>query len=171
MTRRFHGLAAALLGAATLTAAGPAQAAIQHLTAILDGLQEISPITGLPGAGDPDGTGIAHLWIDDSKSKVRWQFDVAGIALPLTGAHIHEAPAGQNGPIEVNFAGQLSGSGLGDSDLLRVIQNPGGFYVNLHNADFPGGAIRGQLSAVPEPAAVTLLAAALGLLGWLRRRA
>ena len=26
-----------------------------------------------------------------------------------------------------------------------ILANPAGFYVNLHTADFPGGAVRGQL--------------------------
>ena len=32
-------------------------------------------------------------------------------------------------------------------DLIKEIrQNPANYYVNVHNADFPDGAIRGQLS-------------------------
>jgi hypothetical protein len=27
----------------------------------------------------------------------------------------------------------------------EIAANPSGYYVNLHNARFPGGAIRGQL--------------------------
>jgi hypothetical protein len=30
--------------------------------------------------------------------------------------------------------------------LKPIIANPAGYYVNIHNADFPGGAVRGQLA-------------------------
>jgi hypothetical protein len=30
--------------------------------------------------------------------------------------------------------------------VQAIIQNPENYYVNVHNAPFPGGAVRGQLS-------------------------
>jgi hypothetical protein len=36
----------------------------------------------------------------------------------------------------------------GDPAVVQEIEDdPGGFYVNLHTADFPAGAVRGQLRA------------------------
>lgn len=45
--------------------------------------------------------------------------------------------------------------------------------MNIHNAVFPGGEIRGQLlqvTAVPEPGTWAMLAAGLGLVGLIARR-
>lgn len=126
----------------------------------LDGAQEVN-------GGDPDGTGTAHLVIDTDQQPptIDWSIIVNNISLPATGAHIHNAPAGSNGPIVVDFNAQFNGTGLADLDLNNVVANPANFYVNIHNADFPGGAIRGQL---PAPGALGLLA--LGALVGARRR-
>lgn len=49
---------------------------------------------------------------------------------------------------------------------------PIGLYFDIHTNDFPGSAIRGQITAVPEPAGYALMALGLaGLGGWVRRRA
>jgi hypothetical protein len=148
-------LLAALLGLSL-----PAGAAVLQFTAILNGQNEIN------GSGDLDGSGVATLLIDDVANTIDWNIVANDIAMPLTGAHIHQGDSGINGPVVVNFNSALAGSGLFDTDLAAVIANPGGFYVNLHNADFPAGAIRGQITPGPEPAAAGLMLAGLALVGW-----
>lgn len=158
-----------------LWCSSPAVAAIVHFQVAMTGFQEVSAPNQFNN-GDPDAFGVANLLIDSSTNTIDWQFSVANLTLPLTGAHIHQGAAGTNGPVVVNFNAQLSGIGLVDPDLVNVLANPKGFYVNLHNADFPGGAIRGQLgdplpNPVPLPAAVWLLGSGLlGLLGVAQRR-
>ena len=39
---------------------------------------------------------------------------------------------------------------VADAVLDEIVDNPAGFYVNVHTADYPNGAIRGQLMRVPE---------------------
>lgn len=68
----------------------------------------------------------------------------------LSGMHIHRGVAGVNGPIVVNFdQTKLNGAQActpAEPALAREIAStPSGFYVNVHTAQFPGGAVRGQL--------------------------
>jgi len=112
----------------------------------MDGAQEA------PGPGDADGTGTAWLWLNQGQGEVCWFYVVEDILLPATAAHVHLAPAGVPGPIVVplsaaDASGEASGCVSVDKELIKAIrQNPGAYYVNVHNADFPGGAVRGQLA-------------------------
>lgn len=115
------------------------------LIAVMDGSQEVPP-------ADPDGTGRVKIKLDPKNSEVCWKIKVEDITLPATGAHIHQAPRGENGPIVVPLSppderGKSKGCATVDPALLQQIQaDPAGFYVNVHTTDYPGGAIRGQLA-------------------------
>jgi hypothetical protein len=56
-----------------------------------------------------------------------------------------------------------------EAALINGIQN-GLTYLNIHTVNFPGGEIRSQLSPVPEPAGLLLIASGLLGLGLIRRR-
>jgi hypothetical protein len=145
-----------------------AQATLFTFVIPLNGQNEVTA-GGVPNQGDLDGTGTATITIDDSTGPfptISWNIVVNDIALPLTGAHIHQGASTTTGPVRVDFSAQLSGSGLQDADLVGVLADPSGWYVNVHNSVFPGGAIRGQ---VPEPTSALLVAGGLALLA--RRRA
>jgi hypothetical protein len=87
----------------------------------------------------------------DLEREVCFQLTVSDIA-PATASHIHRAPAGVAGPVVVGLtppptSGSSSACVSASRELiLEIIQNPEAFYVNVHNADFPAGAVRGQLS-------------------------
>jgi hypothetical protein len=103
----------------------------------------------VPGPFDPDGSGVAELRLNQGQGQICYDLTVTGIA-PATAAHIHRAPVGVAGPILVPLVAPTSGSSSAcaavSPDLVKEIrQNPEQFYVNVHNATFPAGAIRGQL--------------------------
>ncbi len=137
-----------LVSVFALLVSGMVLAGGRPLSAALTGAAEVAP-------GDPDGSGSAHLTLNSGQEAICFDLEWNNIAAP-TRAHIHRAHAGQNGPVVVFFFDlvvsppiPVTQSGCVDvpRDLVKEIrQNPEAFYVNIHNADFPGGAIRGQLS-------------------------
>lgn len=99
--------------------------------------------------GDADGTGSATVTIDPAGNEVCYTLTVAGID-PATMAHIHKGAAGASGPVAVPFDAPTSGSAQGCKPaapevIAAILASPGDYYVNVHNAPFPRGAIRGQL--------------------------
>jgi hypothetical protein len=120
-------------------------------TANLTGEAEVNS-AGVPNQGDLDGTGSATIRINYGQGTLCWEIRVAGITLPASAAHIHVAPAGVAGPVFVGLSapgtkGFASGCTSVSRDKLKaIIDNPEGYYVNVHNADYPAGALRGQLT-------------------------
>jgi aldose sugar dehydrogenase len=105
-----------------------------------------------PGPGDPDGSGMANITINLSKRQVCFALMVSDVG-PATAAHIHIAPPGEPGPVVVPLnPPPTDGSSTGCANnverrLLRnIMQHPERYYVNVHNEEFPAGAVRGQLS-------------------------
>lgn len=103
----------------------------------------------VPGPGDPDGTGTAKITADATTNQVCYDLTTQGIVRP-TAAHLHSGRSGVAGPVAVTFDAPSSGASKGCVSVDKtvaaaVIADPAGFYVNVHNADYPNGAIRGQL--------------------------
>jgi CHRD domain len=110
----------------------------------LSGAEEVPP-------ADPDGTGFAAITLNVGQASVCWELSVSNIA-PASAAHIHAAPAGVNGDVVVALSPPTTGSSSGCAEdvnpalIQAIIAHPEQYYVNVHNAEFPGGAVRGQLS-------------------------
>ena len=130
------------------------------LGAKLNGANEVQ-VPGTPPVGDPKGSGIGIIRVQGDK--VTFAFFWKGISAPIMG-HIHQGAAGANGDVKVPLfttsmpenvpaaAGSVTVSDAAIADALRT--NPDGFYLNLHTKEFPGGAVRGQLTELRHPADV-----------------
>ena len=140
---------AALVGALAMIAASVGVASANHFTTLsttLSGAEEA------PGPGDRNGKGFISLDVYLSGT-ICYEGKVQAIA-GVTAAHIHEAPAGSPGPVVVDLrpdlaerTGNKASYCVTTSPTVAadIIANPADYYVNVHDAEFPGGAIRGQL--------------------------
>jgi hypothetical protein len=139
------------------------------LEASLDGRSEVATdAKDRRIVGDPNGRGEAYVFgIDGDATTLCYVLTVDGIA-PAAAAHIHEGAKGENGPVVVNLAAPADGNaadciredrvlpsgspafakdaqGNRLTTVAEILANPEDYYVNVHNAEYPGGAIRGQL--------------------------
>jgi predicted small lipoprotein YifL len=115
----------------------------QTLTATLSGT------TG-PTEGDADGSGTAQVVINENTGELCYQLTVENIE-PATMAHIHVGGSDETGgvvvPLDAPTEGMAEGCLTPDAETVgAILQNPEGYYVNVHNEPFPGGAVRGQLT-------------------------
>jgi CHRD domain len=95
--------------------------------------------------GDPNGRGTAEIKIEGRQ--VCWELTVRNIAKP-NAAHIHKGKAGVAGPVVVPLGATYKAKGCTRTTaaLARaILARPGSYYVNVHNAKYPAGAVRGQL--------------------------
>lgn len=102
-----------------------------------------------PDPGDPDGSGTATLRVNPGQQRICYTLTVTGVDAP-TAAHIHEAGPDAAGPVVVSLSAPSSGMSSGCVEAERalvvdIIRSPEDYYVNVHNATYPAGALRGQL--------------------------
>lgn len=113
------------------------------LTTTLSGAAEV------PGPGDPDGTGTVKITLNPGQNQVCYELTVEKIGT-ATAAHIHSGAADVAGPVVLTLKAPAGGSENDCATLDRdkindIIRNPADYYVNVHNEEYPSGAIRGQL--------------------------
>lgn len=134
-------------------------------TAALSPANEVPAITGAEASGSGTAT-VTLIVTRDSANNVTaatatFVVNLSGFpaGTPINLAHIHQAASGVNGGVVVNSgitAGQnvlTNGSGSFTATNLPVtaeiaqgiLNNPAGFYFNVHSTTNPGGVARGQL--------------------------
>lgn len=188
-------LALLLTAGSVLCAASPASAAILLYTGTLSGSQEV-PGSGSPGTGNALITvdNVANT------VRVQLTFSGLIGTTVASHIHCCALPGGSAGvatqtPTFANFPlGVTSGTYDQTFDFtLASSFNPafitangnsvttarttlfnglanGLAYINVHTSTNPAGEIRGQLSAVPEPASWMLMLVGFGMAGWSIRR-
>lgn len=134
---------------ATAAAAEHVRSGATILTITLTGAAECNA-TGTCNLGDPDGTGTITFSINPGQKRICYDLTLAGIETP-TAAHIHEAEAGVSGPIVVPLPAPPLGTSSACVDVTsaqaaEIISKPSEYYYNVHNATYPGGALRGQFT-------------------------
>lgn len=150
----------ALIGASSQVYAGHTN---NVLEASLDGRQEVNSSGNKRISGDPNGRGEAYVFgIDGDPNTLCYVLTVDKIQLVPVGegmaAHIHKGAAGENGPVVAALAGPEDGNAADcltegvESEkfpmgpvVQEILEHPEDYYINVHNPDYPGGAIRGQL--------------------------
>jgi len=119
----------------------------------------------VPAINDTDGRGTARVTLDADAGEVCYDLDFSRIGTPDK-AHIHTGAEGVPGPVFILLfdVNPVSGTpndeisndlerghikrcnvGVDAAKIMQVMADPAGFYVNLHNARYPAGALRGQL--------------------------
>ncbi len=137
-------------------------------TATLSPASENPPIVGAEAAG----SGTATVTLDVTKdaagnitaSTATFVVNLSGFpaGTPINAAHIHPGVTGTNGGVLVSTtlaAGEVvlaNGSGsftkvnsVDPAVTQNIINNPAGFYFNVHSTLNPGGVARGQLVKAP----------------------
>jgi len=152
---------------AAATSAAPAAANQVVFVADLKSTNEVPPISNT----EASGSGMATVTFDLTRSAAgaitaaKAKFDVVLSGFPTTTAitlgHIHKGAAGANGGVSVGFktdapnpiALTTGGTTIAKADITvdpalmqQIIDDPAGYYVNIHSAANPGGVVRGQLT-------------------------
>ncbi len=148
------GVGVGVAGSASFSnAATTVHVAVLHSTMI--GANEV------PGPGDPNASGSTVVTLNSTTGQVCYVLKVSGLSAPITAGHIHVGGPGVAGPVVIPFPliggpNTFAGCTTADKALIQsIIDNPGGYYTNVHNAPFPAGAMRGQLSSLTSPPANT----------------
>ena len=135
----------------------------ERFVAQLTGTAEVPPRT-------TTASGSASFELSRDRDEIRYELTATSLNNYIQ-AHIHMAPAGENGSIVVFLFGPHGNPGIsmptvvksgtitaadlnpssftGTLEDLVTAMRAGQLYVNAHTVAFPGGEIRGQIATAP----------------------
>ena len=107
----------------------------------LSGAQEVPPV-------ETRARGFGSFLLDREGTKLTYHVVAWGLSGPLTAAHIHQAPVGEDGPVLIPIDEKtLTGTVDVTAEQVEALRS-GDTYVNLHTEANPDGEIRGQLKPI-----------------------
>ncbi len=165
-----------LLMLAVLAATLPAAAATFSFSAVLAGSNEFP-------TNASTATGTTLVTFDDVLNNVTVNVTFSGLSTNASAGHIHCCAApGVNVGVAMGFTSFPANTSANYNAVLTVFSgantfasvlagaNAGLAYVNVHNSNFPGGEIRGNLAPVPEASTYAMMLAGLAAIGAIARR-
>ena len=114
-----------------------------------------------PNANGSPATGVATYVLKGNT--ITYTLTASGLTAPASASHLHIGGPDVAGPVlvpyvtanvstgqitsgSIDLSGQITNGSVSISgDSLRALLNNGNAYSNIHNANYPGGEIRGQL--------------------------
>jgi len=134
------GAATEVLGNITTRGEAPDRPARLFL-AKLSGPQEVPPV-------ETEARGFGSFFLDRERTKLTYHVVAWGLSGPLTAAHIHQAPVGEDGAVLIPLDEKtLTGTVDVTAEQVEALAS-GNTYVNLHTEANPDGEIRGQLKPI-----------------------
>lgn len=118
-------------------------------------------------AGDPVATGEAVVRLRSGQGQLCYTLEAENLGVAAAAAHIHRGGASEAGPIVVPLRTPgADGAARGCVSVSRalvsqILANRALYYVNVHTAQFPGGAIRGQLAGTSSDSVGRLITVTL----------
>ncbi|MEQ9261958.1 MAG: CHRD domain-containing protein [Owenweeksia sp.] len=109
--------------------------------ASLDGGQEVPAVS-------TSAQGLATFALSKTTQQMDVEVVVDDLSGPITGAHLHKAAMGSNGPVIQDltpFVNNNRISGSFDPTAILGALDSGNIYLNVHTMANPNGEIRGQL--------------------------
>ena len=148
MRKRLVLIALAIVVASVMVFGGPASAGKPGTGTLREA--ELTGTEVVPTPGDPNGSGMGRFHLYPMKNKICYRVTVSGIQT-ATKAHLHMGDAGEEGGmVKLNLLPPRNSArecvrGLGERFIKKIAHNSSSYYVDVHNNEYPDGALRGQL--------------------------